>query len=281
VARASYLAGAAGTSLVLAGKRYGIPIFGTMAHSYIQAHDDEAAAFRSFATIFPETTLLVDTYETLRGVRNVIRLSRQMGPDFRVRAIRLDSGDLADLSKRARTMLDEAGLANVQIFASSELDEYAIQALLRRGAPIDGFGVGTSLAVSNDAPHLDMAYKLVEYAGRPRTKLSSHKVLYPGRKQFFRETEAGKMVRDTLARADEKCPGEPQLIPVMRGGRRIAENCAGLEQSRAHARQELERLPDEFHKLEPGDEAYPVVVSEGLARDLQTLRNQMSDSARR
>jgi len=281
VARVSYLAGAAGTSLVLAGKRYGIPIFGTMAHSYIQAHDDETEAFRQFATIHPQTTLLVDTYDTLEGVRKVIDLSRRMGADFQVRAIRLDSGDLADLARSARTMLDESGLGDVRIFASSGLDEYEIQELVRRGAPIDAFGVGTSLAVSDDAPALDMAYKLVEYAGRPRMKLSMKKVLYPGRKQFFRETASGKMVRDTLARADESLPGEPQLIPVMRGGERVCENCASLAEAREHARRELDRLPDQYHRLERDGDAYPVAISEGLARDLDSIRNSLERSTAR
>jgi nicotinate phosphoribosyltransferase len=278
VARVSYLAGAAGTSLVLAGKRYRIPIFGTMAHSYIQAHDDEAEAFRAFATIFPETTLLVDTYDTLEGVRKVIQLSWQLGNDFRVSAIRLDSGDLADLAKRARTMLDEAGLGKVGIFASSELDEYKIQQLVRAGAPIDGFGVGTSMAVSDDAPSLDMAYKLVEYAGRGRAKLSSHKAVYPGRKQFFRQFDSSMLIRDTITRADEIGRGEPQLIPVMRGGRRIAENCATLEAARERARCQLDALPDEYHLLEAGGDAFPVAISDALSRDLRNLRAEMKQA---
>jgi nicotinate phosphoribosyltransferase len=167
VARASYLAGAAGTSNVLAGKLYGIPVSGTMAHSYIQAHDDEAAAFAAFADVYPETTLLVDTYDTLAGVRRVIGLARRLGDRFRVRAVRLDSGDLGTLARQARQMLDAAGLSSVRIFASGGLDEYEVAELVAAGAPIDAFGVGTKMAVSEDAPSLDMAYKLVEYAGRP------------------------------------------------------------------------------------------------------------------
>ena len=218
----------------------------------------------AFTTIFPDTTLLVDSYDTLEGVRKVIQLSRQMGDDFRLSAIRLDSGDLADLAKRARTMLDEAGLSKIGIFASSELDEYKIQQLVRAGAPIDGFGVGTSMAVSDDAPSLDMAYKLVEYAGRGRTKLSSHKAIYPGRKQFFREIESGHMVRDTITRATETGLGAPQLIPVMRGGRRIVENCAGLDEAREHARRQLDALPDKYHLLEARGDAFRVAFSDGL-----------------
>ncbi|MBX6365994.1 MAG: nicotinate phosphoribosyltransferase, partial [Gemmatimonadetes bacterium] len=189
-ARAFYVAGVASTSDVLAGARYGIPVAGTMAHSYVQAHDDELEAFRRFASLYPETTLLVDTYDTLRGVDAVIRLAAELGDAFRVRAIRLDSGDLAELARESRRRLDEAGLTGVRIFASGGLDEYAIAALVRSGAPIDAFGVGTRMGVSSDAPALDgMAYKLTEYAGRGRTKLSTGKFVYPGRKQVWRVEE--------------------------------------------------------------------------------------------
>ena len=194
VARATHLAGGAGTSNVLAGKLYGIPVFGTMAHSYIQAHDDEFASFDSFARLYPETTLLVDTYDTLAGVRKVIELSQKLEGRFQVRAVRLDSGDLGGLAVDTRRMLDEAGLQRVKIFASSGLDEYKSQKLVQTGAPIDAFGVGTKLAVIADAPDLDMAYKLVEYGGKGRLKLSAKKLLYPGRKQIFRQIENGKMV---------------------------------------------------------------------------------------
>ncbi len=209
VARATYLAGGDGTSNVLAGKRYEIPGFGTMAHSFIQAHDDEYQAFEAFEKLYPDAALLVDTYDTLDGVRNVIRLSRKLGERFRVKAVRLDSGDLGSLTIETRRLLDEAGLRRLQIFASSGLDEYKIQKLVDSGAPIDGFGVGTSLAVSEDAPALDMAYKLVEYAGKGRLKLSTKKVLYPGRKQVFRQFQSGRIVRDVIARFDESLPGKP------------------------------------------------------------------------
>jgi nicotinate phosphoribosyltransferase len=243
-----------------------------MAHSYIQAHDDELEAFRAFAAVHPDTTLLVDTYDTLEGVRKVIELSRRLGVDFHVRAIRLDSGDLADLAKKSRQMLNEAGLGRVRIFASSGLDEYKIQELVRGGAPIDAFGVGTSLAVSDDAPALDIVYKLVEYAGEPRVKLSTEKVLHPGRKQVFREFESGKFVRDTIARWDERLPGEAQLVPVMRGGQRVAENSASLDEARERARRQLDQLPDEFHRLEQGGTPFPVAISEALARNLRSFR---------
>lgn len=268
VARVSYLAGAAGTSLVLAGRVYGIPIFGTMAHSYIQAHANEAEAFFEFARLYPETTLLVDTYDTLAGVSHVIELSRRLGDQFRVRAIRLDSGDLGALACQARQMLDAAGLARVQIFASSELDEHQIASLVSGGAPIDGFGVGTRLAVADDAPHVDMAYKLVEYAGRGRTKMSSRKVLYPGRKQVFRQLHGERLAGDMLGRFDEKLPGEPLLVPVMRGGKRLEAGCVVLEQARKQARRELTvRLPESLRQLEPASEPYCVKISAALERD--------------
>jgi nicotinate phosphoribosyltransferase len=272
VARTSYLVGAAGTSLVVAGKVYGIPLFGTMAHSYIQAHDDELAALTAFAGLYPDTTLLVDTYGTLGGVAKVIDLSRRLGDRFRVRAIRLDSGDLADLSRQARQMLDAAGLNAVQVFASSELDEYRIADLIATGAPIDGFGVGTRMAVAADAPTVDMAYKLVEYAGRPRVKLSSHKIIYPGRKQVFRMIENGHMVRDVIGRHAEVLDAVPLLQPVMRGGERLPAGCVTLEDARRHALHERERLPEAIRRLQPVEEDYPVQITDTLKKDLEDVR---------
>src|SRR5690606_9006139 len=175
-ARAFHVAGVSSTSNVLAGQVYGVPVSGTMAHSYIQAFDRELDAFRTFAELYPETILLVDTYDTLEGVRRVIELARELGPAFRVRGIRLDSGDLAELAFRSREMLDAAGLEHVEIFASGGLDEYEIDELVKQGAPITGFGVGTRMGLSADAPALDIAYKLTEYEGKGRVKLSPGKV---------------------------------------------------------------------------------------------------------
>ena len=179
-ARAFHVAGVTATSNVLAGRVYGVPISGTMAHSYIQAHDSEMDAFRKFAAEFPETVLLVDTYDTVQGVKNVVRLARELGDGFRVKGIRLDSGELVELSGKARRILDSAGLDNLDIFASGGLNEFEIRDMLDQGAPIDGFGVGTAMGVSSDAPDLDIAYKLVEYAGRGRMKLSTGKPTLPG-----------------------------------------------------------------------------------------------------
>ena len=182
-ARAAYIAGVDATSNVLAGARYGIPVSGTMAHSYVLAHDSELEAFRAFTETYPDTVLLVDTYDTLGGVAQVVRLARELGEAFQVRAIRLDSGDLGALAGAARTILDDAGLGGVEIFASGDLDEHRIASLVAAGAPIDGYGVGTRMGTSADAPYLNCAYKLVAYAGRPRMKLSEQKATLPCRKQ--------------------------------------------------------------------------------------------------
>jgi len=276
VARCSYLAGAAGTSNVLAHQRYGVPAFGTMAHSYIQAHTDEKSAFEAFIREFPGSTLLVDTYDTPAGVSQVIDLVHRHGNDFPVRAVRLDSGDLAVLSRQTRRMLDEAGLHTVQIIVSSSLNEYKIAELLEASAPIDGFGVGTELAVSGDAPDIDFAYKLVEYDAMPRIKLSSSKVLLAGRKQIFREVEADRMHHDTICRFDEKAQGEALLQPVMRNGQRLTESRVSLDQARQHAQAELASLPTELHALQRVENGYPVVISKALSALNAELRQELT-----
>ena len=263
MARACYLAGAIGTSNLLAGQRYGIPVFGTMAHSYIQAHASELDAFEAFVREFPETTLLVDTYETLDGVRHVIELAQQLQERFRVRAVRLDSGNLGELARAARRMLDEAGLSQVGIFASSGLDEYEIQRLVGQAAPIDAFGVGTKLAVSEDAPALDMAYKLVEYAGIARTKRSTGKVLLPGRKQIYRQWAQDRMVEDVLAAWDEDVPGQPLLVPRMQDGHRTVAP-PPISDVRQYVQQQLAALPDALRQLDTADPPYPVQLSPRL-----------------
>jgi nicotinate phosphoribosyltransferase len=275
VARASYLAGAAGTSNVLAARLYGIPVFGTMAHSYIQAHEDESDAFDAFAGLYPETTLLVDTYDTLAGVERIVELDRKGGERFRVRAVRLDSGDLGELAKQARRILDDGGLEHVKIFASGGLDEHAIAELLKQQAPIDGFGVGTKLAVSSDAPDLDMAYKLVEYDNQPRMKLSDQKTFCPGRKQVFRRYEDNRMVEDVIGRYDEPLDGYPLLQTVMRDGRRLAETERSLDKARRHLAEELDRLPEYCRGIGPGKREYPVKVSSALNEDSDMLQKTL------
>lgn len=263
-ARAFQVAGLHSTSNVLAGATYGIAVSGTMGHSYIQAHEREIDAFRAFAGLYPETVLLVDTYDTLEGVRNVVRLARELGDRFRVRAVRLDSGDLYRLSVETRRLLDEAGLERVGIFASGGLDEDAIADLVARGAPITGFGVGTAMGVSTDVPALDMAYKLVAYAGESRTKLSAGKAILPGRKQVFRVEENGQAIRDVIARDDEDLPGRPLLRPVMKGGIRLAEGRVALDEVRARARREIASLPARIRSIARAEPPYPVELSAAL-----------------
>jgi nicotinate phosphoribosyltransferase len=264
-ARALWIVGAAATSNVLAGQLYGLPVTGTMAHSYVQAHDDEMAAFRAFAELYPETTLLVDTYDTLAGVDKVVALAAELGDAFRVQAIRLDSGDLAALAFAARERLDAAGLESVEIFASGGLDELAVHRLVAAGAPIDGFGVGTDLGVSRDAPVFDVVYKLTAYDGEGRMKLSKEKSTLPGRKQVFRVEEDGVAVRDVIARDHEDLPGRPLLEPVMKNGERLPAGRVDLAACRERARDEIARLPARVRSLDPCDPPYPVELSEELA----------------
>jgi len=267
-ARAYWIAGLAATSNVLAGRRYGIPITGTMAHSFIQALDDEMEAFRRFSAVYPETVLLVDTYDTLEGVEEAIRLATDLGKECRLRGIRLDSGDLAALSREARRRLDQAGLASLKIFASGDLDEYRITHLLADGAPIDAFGVGTRMGTSADAPSLDLAYKLAELEGLGRLKLTANKDTWPGVKQVWRRRhDDGTPLGDTLGLADEDHPGEPLLVPVMRGGQRTEAGRETLAASRRRAGDEVARLPERLRRLEPADPSYPVGISERLREE--------------
>ncbi|MFW6093930.1 MAG: nicotinate phosphoribosyltransferase [Pseudomonadota bacterium] len=273
-ARAFHVAGVTATSNVLAGRVYGVPISGTMAHSYVQAHDSEPAAFRAFADAFPETVLLVDTYDTLQGVRNVVDLARRLGSRFRVRGVRLDSGDLDTLSRATRRVLDEAGLAELSIYASGGIDETDIRSLVAAGAPIDGFGVGTAMAVAADAPYLDMAYKLVEYAGEGRMKLSPGKETSPGRKQIFRQQHAGTACGDVLARRDEQLPGTPLLVPfVSRGARTRAPE--PVDVPRRRAREALAALPANVRGLDPPAQPYPVTPSDALRRYSDRVRRRV------
>ncbi|WP_299288736.1 nicotinate phosphoribosyltransferase, partial [Thermoflexus sp.] len=233
VARCSYLVGFQATSNVLAGKVYGIPITGTMAHSFIMAFAEEEEAFRAFAETFPERAIfLIDTYDTLEGARRAARVGLELRErGRRLLGVRLDSGDLLALSREVRRILDEAGLPEVRILASGGLDEYRIEELVQAGAPIDAFGVGTRMGVSEDWPWLDMAYKLVAYEGRPARKLSPGKASLPGPKQVFRfYDEEGKMKEDILALREERIEGgAPLLEKVMEGGRLLRPHPALAE----------------------------------------------------
>jgi nicotinate phosphoribosyltransferase len=274
-ARAFYVAGVAATSNVLAGRTWGMPVTGTMAHSYVEAHDDELGAFRAFSALYPDTVLLVDTYDTLEGVRAVVSLSQELGEEFRVRGVRLDSGDLSALSRGSRDILDAAGLEGVEIFASGSLDEYRIAELVRGGAPIDAFGVGTLMGVSRDAPYLDLAYKLTEYAGSGRLKTSPGKASLPGRKQVFRETAGGEAVADVIARHGEDLPGRPLLELVMKEGRRL-RRAEPLARLRERAAAELAGLPSRVRGLEAADPPYPVRISPALLRHRDEVRARVA-----
>jgi len=264
-ARASYIAGFAGSATLLAEKSFGIPTYGTMAHSFIQSFDDETAAFEAFARARPQNlVLLIDTYDTEAAARKVVTLAprlKELG--IAVRALRIDSGDLVTLAKSVRRILDAGGLENIGIFASGGIDEETLLAFARQRAPVDGIGIGTSLATSFDAPALDCAYKLQEYAGLPRRKRSTGKATWPGRKQVWRRYDRdGRMMGDVLSVEDDKQGGEPQIHPVMASGQRIASQ-ASLHDIRAHARRELERLPLELHKTK-SQVPYPVQISTAL-----------------
>jgi|DewCreStandDraft_5_1066085.scaffolds.fasta_scaffold00707_33 nicotinate phosphoribosyltransferase len=270
VARCSYMAGFEATSNVLAGKLYGIPIAGTMAHSYIMAFPSELEAFRSFAASFPERSiLLIDTYDTVEGARLAAQVGKELeGRGQRLRGVRLDSGDLLQLSRQVRRVLDEAGLPRALIFASGGLDEYEIDELTAAGAPIDAFGVGTRMGVSGDAPWLDMAYKLVEYEERPVLKLSQGKASLPGPKQVYRfYDDSGHMQRDVLALREEAVDGgEPLLAPVMAGGQPLRDS-PPLQELRERTLSQLRALPEPYKALRGAPE-YPVHLAPGL-RSLQ------------
>jgi nicotinate phosphoribosyltransferase len=276
-ARASYIAGFAGTATMLAEKWFGIPTFGTMAHSFIQAHDDETVAFENFAQSRPENlTFLIDTYDTEAAARKVVALApRLKARGITIRSVRLDSGDLITLSKSVRRILDDGGLDEVGIFASGGLDEDSVADMVRAGAPIDGFGIGTSLTTSSDVPALDCAYKLQEYAGLPRRKRSAGKATWPGRKQVWRRYGPdGRMAGDVLSIESDTQAGEPLIQLVMRDGRRVAPSPT-LAESRARAARDLERLPERLRRLEPGA-PYPVQVADALVQLANELDSRLA-----
>lgn len=271
VARASYLAGFLGTSNVLAGKIYGLPIFGTMAHSYITSFTRELDAFRVFSRVFPKsTTLLIDTYDNLAGARNAVTVAKEMeARGARLRYVRLDSGDMAAISREVRRLLDDNGLNYVRILASGGFDEHKIAKVLAAGAEIDSFAVGTKMGVSADAPYFDIAYKLVKYAERPVMKLSTGKVTLVDKKQVYRHyDDQGNLLRDVIAlRGEEVAGAAPLLRPVLRRGR-IVRPLPSLNDSRTHFQAQFARLPEPYKALE-NPPVYPVELSPGL-QDLQS-----------
>lgn len=285
LARASYIAGFAGTSNVQAAAAYGIPPVGTMAHSFITTFDREIDAFNAYGASFPDSsTFLVDTYDTEEGVKNAVDCAlrmRQLGHSLR--GIRLDSGDLASLSRMARAALDEEGLDSVQVFASGGLDEYAIESLVASGAPIDGFGVGTKVGVSADAPFTDFVYKMVKYARRPIMKLSDEKETLPGAKQVFREFDQNRTFRRDIIGSDSDTELADQAVPllrvVMERGKRLQPR-VDLDQVRSHFENQFARLPAELKALRPRS-AYPVSLSDRLVALTNETRRSIENMDQR
>jgi nicotinate phosphoribosyltransferase len=277
LARASYIAGFAATSNVLAAARYGIPPAGTMAHSFIMSFPSEREAFMAYAASFPDTaTLLVDTYDTVHGVSNAIEAARWLRErGHALRAVRLDSGDLDALSRQARKMLDGAGFPEVTVFASGGLDEFSVESLVQAGAPIGGFGVGTKLGVAADAPWIDWAYKLVAHDGQPALKLSTGKATLPGPKQVYRRAGFGG---DTIALTHESAPAgaRPLLAEVLRGGRRTGPQ-EPLAAMRERFAANFSALPA-AHRALRNPARYPVAHSTALdalaAQVTQQVREQ-------
>ena len=274
-ARAAYVAGFDGSSNVLAGARFGVPTYGTIAHSFVQAHEDEEAAFERFAITHPDNVvLLIDTYDTEAAAEKVVALAKKLAArGIAVKGVRIDSGDLGAHARKVRAILDAGGLRSVGIVASSSLDERAIDALVRSGAPIDTFAPGTHVVTSSDAPFLDCAYKLVEYAGRPRFKRSEGKVTYPGRKQVRRVLDAGGIIaKDRLILDSEAGEGTPILERVLEGGRRLAPS-PSLADVRRRTAAAVASLPPPLRGLDPGPvDAPPLIVSPTIQTILQRDR---------
>ena len=269
VARASYIAGFAGTSNVMAGQRYGIPIVGTMAHSFVSSFDHEIDAFRAYVASFPNhAILLIDTYDTMAGARNAAEVGTEMAArGEKLLGVRIDSGDLATQARAVRRFFDEEGLPEVKIIGSGGLDEYDLADLAEAGAPVDSYGVGTKMGTSADAPWTDMSYKLVEYEDKPMLKLSAGKVSCPGKKQIFRQRNGqGEIERDLIGRRDEKIAGESLLQEVMRDGKTITRR-PSLARSRDSLAAEFAALPQSIKAIRKPSH-YPVDFSP----ELKTLR---------
>lgn len=285
-ARSSYIAGCAGSSNVLAGALYNIPLAGTMAHSFIMSFRDELESFRSYGWTFPDsTTLLVDTYDYKKGIQNAIQVAGELEAEgHKLRAIRLDSGNLVSISKLARSLLDAHGLRYVKILASGNLDEYKIERLLGDRAMIDSFGVGTNMGVSSDAPYLDVIYKLSqiddsEGNAYPVMKLSQGKVTYPGKKQVFRIADTRRAyLKDIIGLEGEKAAGKPLLEKVMENGK-IISSLPSLEKIRELTKDNLMRLPSKYKELK-GSSIYPVCLSHGLRQLASKVKNKIKQGAK-
>ena len=271
-ARACYVAGFTGTSNVLAGARFAIPTYGTMAHSFVQAHQDETQAFTHIARAQPRNVvLLIDTYDTEAAAENVVALAARLKTEgIAIHGVRLDSGDLADHARKVRTILDQGGLMDTTILVSGNLDEERVQALVTGRAPIDSFAVGTAMTTSADAPYLDCAYKLQEYAGRPCRKRSEGKATWPGRKQVYRRIGTdGRLNGDVITLEGDPQQGRLLLVQVMQSGRRLASS-PPLEEIRRHAESELAQLPDTLRQIDPAA-PYEVRIAPALAELAQQV----------
>ena len=280
-ARCSYIAGCNGTSNVLAGMKYGIPIFGTMAHSFVMFFDKEIEAFRAFAKTFPDKSLLlIDTFNDIAGAEKAAIVAEELQKKgHKLTGVRIDSGDLVEISKKVRTLLDEKELDYVKIFASGDLDEYKIEELLGKGAKIDAFGVGTRMSTSEDRPYIDVIYKLCEKMGKlgkfaPTMKLSKGKITLPGRKQVFRiKGKTGDFVKDIIALDNEECQGDPLLVKVVEKGELIY-NLPMLEAIRENALENLSKLPDRYKRLHKTS-SYPVETSPLLKKMINELAKEL------
>lgn len=274
-ARASFVGGATATSNVLAGKVYGIPVNGTMAHSYVMAHEDEELAFRTFLKDSPkDSVLLIDTFDVEEGARRAAKVANELrDQSIELRGVRIDSGDLGNLARSVRKILDEAGLGATKIVLSGDLDEYRIQGLVVDDVPVDSFGVGTQLGTSGDAPSLGGAYKLVADARGPKIKLSTGKATLPGRKQVYRLGRAGVDDHDVIGLEDERAEGRPLLHCVMREGQRTGER-EPLERLRERCEESLDAMPDRLLSLDGTDGHYEVRRSAGLESLIGRMTSQ-------
>lgn len=274
VARASYLAGFAGTSNLLAGSRYQIPVFGTMAHSFVSCFEREIDAFRAYVASFPNhSTLLIDTYDTVEGARNAVEVAREMASrGQKLLGVRIDSGDLAAQARAVRKVFDDANLPELKIVGSSGLDEFELAELTRSKTPFDSYGIGTKLGMSADAPWADMSYKLVEYERRPLLKLSPGKTSWPGKKQVFRLRDGEeKFVRDVIGLREENLAGERLLKEVLRDGKML-HRYPSLMECRNLFAEEFAAIPEEVKRIRDPS-PYPVAFSRGL----EALRQQATD----
>ncbi|MGZ5012161.1 MAG: nicotinate phosphoribosyltransferase [Methylobacter sp.] len=270
-ARASYLAGFTGSATIAAGMSFGIPLYGTMAHSFVQTYTRESQAFADFAKANPDNVVfLIDTYDTEAGAQKVVDLAPALhAQGIKIKGVRIDSGDLADHAKKVRTILDRGGLNDTTIFASGNIDEHKLAELMAQQAPIDGFGIGTRLDTSADAPYLDCAYKLQEYAGIARRKRSEGKATWPGRKQVYRNYDNGMMSGDTVTVDNAPCAGQPLLQWVMQGGKAVAGQPTLIE-AREYARCQSNSLPMSLRQLSNTPE-YPVIISAELQALAKTV----------